>query len=341
MSKFIAAGNSRELALLAAQHQATTRLPWTLYVSAPLAAQLSRQWGPRPQWPCPPDDIIRILWDVETTVIDTMTFADRFGCRWKREQGGYTFIDPPLAEPDAEKIPQIELVTAQDVLNIQAVRRQNPDRFIFYQFTSTLGERMWNLRGMGQALEDFLLEPQFVHAALDRLVQMHHVALDRLLDLPIDGVTIGDDFGTQRGPMISLDIFRTFFKPRMRDLYARIRRAGKLVGLHSCGDVTIFLPDLVDIGLQVLHPLQSEAMDIRQVKRQFGRHLTFRGGIGTQRALVHGTPEQAVAEVRESVDVLARGGGYWLETVKPLPEEMPLANAQAVIQAMGRLAQGA
>jgi uroporphyrinogen decarboxylase len=327
---------SRELAFEALAHRAPTRIPWTLYVAAPLTAKLSAHWGPRDQWPVPTDDLIRILWDVEVEDLSPALFRDRFGCEWVREQGGYVFTNPPLKEPDARQIPRIQLLPDEDVTRILEARKQRPDAFIFYQFTACFGERLWNLRGMDQTMMDYLSEKAFVHEALDLLMEMHFEALETLAGLPVDGITFGDDFGSQRGLMISRKVFLEFFKPRYARIYDRVRRAGKVVGHHSCGDNMEILRDFVEIGLQVFHPLQPEAMDIRRAKREFGRDLTFRGGIGTQGKIVFGTPDEARAEVREAVKVLAQDGGYFLETSKPLPEETPVENAVAVIEEMVR-----
>ena len=92
--------------------------------------------------------------------------------------------------------------------------------------------------------------------------------------------------------------------------------------------------DYVDIGLQVFHPLQPECMDIKAIKNQFGRDLTFRGGIGTQGAAVHGTPEDARHAVLDAARILSLDGGYLLEPCKPLPPETPVENALAFIEAM-------
>ncbi len=88
-----------------------------------------------------------------------------------------------------------------------------------------------------------------------------------------------------------------------------MRSAGLIAGHHSCGDNTEIMKDFVDIGLQVFHPLQPEAMDIVKIKKEFGKDLTFRGGIGTQGDMVFGTPEQARKAVRDAVKVLSKGGG--------------------------------
>ena len=102
---------SRELAFEALQHRAPPRIPWTLYAAKPLAAKLETLWGARDRWPCPADDLVRILWDVETEEVSATLFRDRFGCEWRREQGGYVFVNPPLTETDASLIPRVELIT--------------------------------------------------------------------------------------------------------------------------------------------------------------------------------------------------------------------------------------
>jgi len=329
--------NSKELVLEAIEHREPERLPFTLYISKPLCDKLVQIWGPRDHWPCPPDDTIRILWDVEAKDFSDKGFRDLFDCEWRREHGGYTFINPSLKEPNASLIPKIELVPESDISKTLQARQARPDAFIFYQFTCTLGERLWILRGLDQILMDYLLEPSFVHEALDILLEMHMKALDKVLSLPIEGVTFGDDFGTQKGLMISRDIFLEFYKPRLAKLYEKVRSANKVVGHHSCGNNTEIMADFVDIGLQVFHPLQPEAMNIREIKKEFGKDLSFRGGIGTQGAIALGTPEEARREIREAVEILCKGGGYWLETGKPLPEGTSIENAIAVIDEMTRV----
>jgi uroporphyrinogen decarboxylase len=331
------AATSRELVLQAVNHQEPQRIPFTLYVAKPLYNKLVNMWGPREQWPCPADDTIRILWPVEVVDISPEIFKDRFGGQWQREHGGYTFINPLLKEPDASQIPRIEIVPQSDIELIIETRKLNPGRFIYYQFSGTFGERLWCLRGLEQTLMDYLLEPGFVHKALDILMEMHMEALDKILPLPIDGVTFGDDFGSQRGLMISRRIFLDFFKPRLAKMYEKVRLACKIVMHHTCGDNTEIMADLIDIGLQVFHPLQPEAMDICYSKREFGKYLTFRGGIGTQGDIVFGTSRQAREEVSRAVKVLSKGGGYLMETAKPLPEETPIENVNAVIDEMTRV----
>ncbi|MBN2210052.1 MAG: hypothetical protein JW709_01535 [Sedimentisphaerales bacterium] len=323
-----------ELCRQAINHISPVRLPWTLYLTDTLERQLINRWGQRQQWPCPADDVVKIVWPLEFSEVSESGFTDMFGCRWHSEHGGFNFDKPLFDELDAKHISTLELIRDEDIERILRTRREHPDKFIFYQLTITFGERLWTLFGMENMLMAYLTEPLFVHAALDKLLEMHLTALDRLMALPIDGVSIGDDYGAQRGLMISQSIFREFFKPRLAMMYEKVRQAGKVIMHHSCGDNTDIMGDFVDIGLEVFHPLQPEAMDIRKIKQEYGRDLAFRGGIGTQGDIVFGSPDQARREVRQAVEILSAGGGYLLEPCKPLPEDTPLDNVVAVIEEM-------
>jgi len=328
---------AKELVLAAIDHRETTPIPYTMYIEDVLAERLDRHFGGRDNWWKYDDYTVRILWPLEAESLGDGAYMDRFGSKWLRSEGADHFVDPPLLEPDARRIPRIDLVPDEEIRRIRRICSENPDKFVFYQFSMTFSERMWCLRGMDTYLLDLALHPKFIHEALDVLLEMHMKALDIVLKLPVDGVTFGDDFGTQRGMMISPEMFREFYKPRLSKLYERVRAAGKVLGAHSCGDNTPIMRDYVEMGLQVFHPLQPEAMDIAAIKREYGRDLTFRGGIGVQGRMVHGTPRDAAAEVVETTKLLAEGGGYLIEPCKPLPAEMPVENAIAVLQAIERV----
>jgi uroporphyrinogen decarboxylase len=325
---------SKERTLSAINHQEPDRIPFTLYIEDIFYKMLEKDLGDRYNWRCPEDDIIRLLWPIDFQKTE-QGCKDMFGCNWRwHDQGGYIMGEPLLSEPEVKNIPVIDLVPQSEIERIIETRKQNPDKFIFYQFTSSFGERLWSLRGLEQTYMDYILNPEFVSGALDLLLEMHMAALDKVLELPVECVTFGDDFGGQKGLMISRDIYLKFFKSRYAKLYNKVRSAGKVVGQHSCGDNTELMADYVDIGLQIFHPLQPEAMDIAKIKKDYGKHLTFRGGISTQRAIPFGTPEEAREEVRNAVKVLGEGGGYLLETAKPLRQETPIENVIAVMDEM-------
>ena len=118
-----------------------------------------------------------------------------------------------------------------------------------------------------------------------------------------------------------------------KKLFARIRGAGLFTFLHSCGNVSELVPDLMEVGLDVLHPVQPEAMDIVSLKAEYGDKLAFYGGISTQQTLPRGTPEEVEAEVRRTVDLMSEGGGYILAPGITLQHDIPLENILAFINA--------
>ncbi|HIQ21591.1 MAG TPA: hypothetical protein EYH34_10215 [Planctomycetes bacterium] len=197
-----------------------------------------------------------------------------------------------------------------------------------------LWERASFMCGMEQLLTYVALQKPFVADLLEAIAQYVLGTLEVLLErFAFDGVALSDDYGTQRALVISPRDWRQLIKPRLARIIARAKAGGKAVMLHSCGNVRAIVPDLVDLGLDILHPIQPEAMDILELKRQFGRHLTFFGGLGTQQTLVQATPEQLRQEVRRLQRAMGWGGGYLLEPAITIQADVPLENILAFLDA--------
>jgi uroporphyrinogen decarboxylase len=143
---------------------------------------------------------------------------------------------------------------------------------------------------------------------------------------------VSDDYGTQSGMIIAPRDWRSLVKPRLAEIYSRARRQGRSVFHHSCGNILPIIPDLIEIGLDILHPIQPEAMDPKMLKREFGRDLTFCGGLGTQRLLPRGTADEVRGEIRRLKRELGRGGGYILEPGITVQADVPLENMVAMIE---------
>ena len=148
-----------------------------------------------------------------------------------------------------------------------------------------LFESAWTVRGYENYFSDLLLEPAFAEGLLDLLLERHLELVDALVQLPCDGIIFSDDYGDQRGVIIGPELWRRFLKPRVAALYARVHAAGKLTFQHTCGNVFDIIPDLIEIGLDVLQSLQPEAMPVYEIKTQYGRNLRLWGGLGTQQLL--------------------------------------------------------
>ena len=171
-----------------------------------------------------------------------------------------------------------------------------------------------SLMGMEQALTAMMTSPAVFEAVLERVTAHVEDLCARFLAAGADAVDIlcvGDDFATQRGLLFQPELWRRYLKPRLARVFAVGRRAGKHVWFHSCGDVTEVLPDLIDIGMDVWETVQLHALPLsaRELKRRYGSHITFFGGINTQR-LPWATPDEVAEEVSRCIDLLGRGGGY-------------------------------
>ena len=195
-----------------------------------------------------------------------------------------------------------------------------------------LWERATFLCGMERLLLYVALEPAFVAALLDALADYIVATMDVLFArFEFDCVALSDDYGTQRALLVSPETWRQLVRPRLARVVDRAKAAGRDVMLHSCGHVRPIVPDLIELGIDILHPVQPEAMDLAELKRSFGGDLTFCGGLGTQELLVRAAPEAVRAEVRRLKRLMGRGGGYILEPGITLQADVPLANMLAMI----------
>ncbi len=209
-----------------------------------------------------------------------------------------------------------------------------PDRYRLASVGISLYERAWTLRGMDNLLMDMLERPEFVHALFDRITEYNLAQIELACAYDIDGVWIGDDWGSQSGLIMGPALWREFLKPRVTRMYQRIRQHGKRVFIHSCGDVKELLPELIEAGLDVFNPFQPEVLDVFETKRRFAGRLSFWGGISVQRLLPHGTPEEVRRETKELLARLGEGGGYIAAPSHAMTADIPPKNMMALIEVL-------
>ena len=195
-----------------------------------------------------------------------------------------------------------------------------------------LWERATFMRGMEQLLLDVALNPTFVEELLGCLTNGILKTLESLFArFEFEAVALSDDYGTQQGMLLSPTDWRRLVRPCLSRIYGLAKQHECAVFHHSCGNIQPIIPDMIDLGLDILHPIQPEAMDVLQLKREFGRDLTFCGGLSTQGVLVHGTPNTFRGEVRRLKDKLGNGGGYILEPGITIQDDVPVENMIAAI----------
>ncbi len=197
------------------------------------------------------------------------------------------------------------------------------------------------LRGAETFLSDLLLQPAMAQCLLDHIVQYYLDYNERVFRAaagdagvaPIDIFFMGDDMGTQTGPWLSPRLYRAFFKENFRRYNDLAHRYGMKTMYHTCGNVTALIPDFIDCGLDILQSLQPAAMDLRALKREYGKDLCFQGGIDIQSTLPQGSPDEVRAEVRLRAEELGPGGGYIFCTAHNLLPDVPTENLLALFEA--------
>ncbi len=182
------------------------------------------------------------------------------------------------------------------------------DCFRVYQIGFSLFERAWTLRGMENLMLDFYDHPAFVHELLTAIADYNIAQVKEALTYDIDAVYFGDDWGQQQGLMMGPAMWKEFIQPQLRRMYRTVREAGKVVFIHSCGDVDELFDDLIETGLQCFNPFQPEVMDVHALLKQYHGKLAFHGGLSIQRTLPFGTVQDVVDESRRLLAAGAQGG---------------------------------
>jgi uroporphyrinogen decarboxylase len=199
-------------------------------------------------------------------------------------------------------------------------------------------EISYMLRGFEKFMMDLVTNEKFVFTLVEKelelLIGFYGVALDAVGQY-IQIVETSDDYGTQNGPMISPSMYRKFFKKPHRQLNDFIRSKTKAkILLHSCGSVRAFVPDFIDVGVDVLNPIQPFAkdMNLKEIKKEFGKYLCFHGGIDIQQILPRGRIKDIEEHVKAVIDAMAVGGGYILAPTHNIQPDTPSENVIAMYE---------
>jgi uroporphyrinogen decarboxylase len=191
--------------------------------------------------------------------------------------------------------------------------------------------------GFEEYMEKTITEPIVIETLVDRLLEYWLAFFDGYLEAIgdiIEAVWMGDDWGTQLGPVMSPAVFRSVYARRYAQLTSFIKKKSKVkVALHSCGSVHWAMRDLVDAGIDILHPLQGDAAEMEdpgRLKKEFGKELVFYSNIRNQSTLPHGTPQEVAADVRNKISHLAPGGGYIMSGGHNIQADVPPDNILAL-----------
>jgi len=238
------------------------------------------------------------------------------------------------------------LADAASIDDYQRHRWPSPDWFDFSDFVARLApwqdfavmasgasvfQHATFLRGFDPLLTDMAMNPEMAHWLMDHVTDFYVAFFDQMLTAArgaVDILRTADDLGTQRGLLMSPAMFRVFVKPRLKRLVDMTHGHGVKFMFHSCGAIRPLIEDLIEIGVDILDPLQAAAdgMDPRAIKDTYGDRICLHGGICTQRLLPCAAPDEIREEVRRRVEILGTGGGYILAPCHVLQTDVPNEN---------------
>ena len=197
------------------------------------------------------------------------------------------------------------------------------------------------LRRMDNFLMDLLCEPDQVARMLDQLLERHLATLAKVCDSVgdiVDIIRFGDDLGMTSGPFMDVDTYRSLFKPRHKQLCDYVKTHSQMhTFIHSCGSISSLMPDLIEAGIEIFNPVQTNArqMEPEFLKKEFGQDCTFwGGGVETVGTLNNGTPEQVREQVLERLEIMSAGGGFVFNTVHNILPDVPPQNILAMFDAV-------
>ena len=295
-------------------------------------------------------------WDVYSKLKDVgdyFEYFDEWGFTHHFPKNGYWFslVKHPMEAVDFESGGIVENYKWPDARNKQrftglrekAIEFRNDDKIVITKgFCAGLFEMHQRVRGMENAMLDPFLFPVNSDKLVGKLADLKIEFWDALLDEVGDVVDIvgeGDDYGTQQSQLIAPEQFREYYKPHFERVLDFIRKKSPNVKIifHSCGNVRPIIPDLIEMGVDILNPVHITAtgMEPFQLKKDFGNDIAFwGGGVDTQKVLPSGTLQEVTDDVKRNIDALAPGGGFVFSTVHNIQAEVPPQNIIAMLDTL-------
>ncbi len=340
--------NSKERVLTAIRHQRTDRVPYDFWAENATLEKIYHAVGHR--------DIERLLkvFNVDIRHIEAVMpkesdhgsfFQNYWGERYiyKQTEWGPVREDMPGALYDIHSIKEMKKFAWPtpdlfDYSNLKDLCNMNKEYAIMYGFAD-IWQRPSLVRGMENALRDLILNPEWTHFLSRKFTDFYkedYWRAHKASGGKIDIFLIISDLGGQRGPIISLDMFNDFIAPYIKELADHIHELGAYVMFHSCGMIFPFMERFIEIGIDIIDPIQPIGKKMRpeNLAGTFGGKLCFHGGIDIQKVLPFGTPEDVKREVRHYADILGKDGGYICCPAHLFQPDIPVENIFAFYEAL-------
>jgi uroporphyrinogen decarboxylase len=354
----------RERVELALNHERSDRCPFQVGFTPEFAARLQDEKGIRSLKVHNPhgggnsyaieraigaDILITSVGWANSYYMDTQPYTDEWDIGWDVVpyntpfgNGIYTEIcRHPLADdhaisgyhaPDPNR-PELYRAAEQMIQDFKA------EYWIVGSTVTTVFETAWALRGFKQMLMDMARNPDLANALFEIPYHYHLTAAKKLVELGVDMIYLGDDMGAQTQMMISPSMWRKYFKPRMANIIAGLKSINPAlkVAYHTDGNVEPIIPELIEIGLDVLNPIQPASMDPAKIKKEYGDKLCFWGTIDEQYTLPFGSPQNVINEVNLRLETVGFNGGLILAPTHSVQLDTPLENFWAMVNTVNPL----
>lgn len=270
-------------------------------------------------------------------------YIDEWGIRWKPVAyqtpfgiGRYTEIaEHPLADDEAVLRYQSPDPHRPELYHeAERVIKDFKDEYWIVGVTvTTIFEGAWALRGYERLMADFVLNPELADCILEIPFRYHLAAAKKLARMGVDMIWLGDDVGAQERMLISPAHWRKYLKPRMAHFIAELKVINPHIKIayHSDGVIAPIIPELIEIGVDVLNPIQPACMDPARIKKEYGDKLCFWGSIDEQHTLPFGSPEEVAAEVVTRLKTIGKDGGLIIGPTHHVQLDTPMENFWAMI----------
>ena len=327
--------NKREVIRTVLRHERPPYVPWSFGFTLEAKEKLRLHYGPNEDLEMVlGNHLLRLGSDIGFfTDVGPNLVQDVFGVVWDRsiDKDIGDVKNAVLSKPTLKGYSFPDPVDLRFFADIPEKITRYGDRFRVYQIGFSLWERAWTMRGFQNIMMDFYDHPGFVRDLLRSICDYNIAQIDKALEFDIDGVYFGDDWGQQRGLQMGPKLWREFIYPALKVMYGEVKKADKVVMIHSCGDVDELFDDLIAIGLNCFNPFQPEVMDVHALMDRYHGRLAFHGGLSTQQTLPYGTVEEVR---RETLSLIEHGkqGGYILSPAHDVEGDVSLDNMLTFIE---------
>lgn len=251
-------------------------------------------------------------------------YKDPFGIKWRKKSQKYgsycEFAEHPLKSikdydnyiwPDP-----LEIYKNEFELYEKLIKDEGKEYAILGGCACTMFEASWYLRGLEDFLTDLYLNRDFAIELLDKTMEISLKISKKLVEMGVDIIWWGDDVSNERGPYINPKLFRELIKPRYLFMADEVKKINKdiKIAFHCDGAIEWLLDDLVDIGFDIINPVQPDVNDVAGIKKKYGKRFTFWGDVDTRRVMSKGTFKEVAEEVKRCISTLSPGGGHILNT---------------------------